>query len=53
MKIVNAALWPLERDAFGMNRHRAPAYCLRMISAQARSAFVAGESRRPLFQIKL
>src|SRR5436189_77684 len=39
----------LERDDFRMNHHRALAYCLSMISAQTRSAFVARENRYPLF----
>ena len=34
MEIESATLRPLERDVFRMNRHRALAYCLRMISAQ-------------------
>jgi hypothetical protein len=34
-----------------MNRHRALVHCLRMISAQTRSAFVATENRFTLFRI--
>ena len=34
-----------------MNRHRALASCLSMISAQTRSAFVARENRFTLFRI--
>jgi hypothetical protein len=44
---------PLERDEFRMSHHRALAYCLSMISAQTRSAFVARENRCPLFRIML
>jgi len=36
-----------------MNRHRALAYCLSMISAQTRSADVARENRFTLFPIML
>ena len=35
----------LKRDEIRMNRHRALAYCLSMISAQTRSAGVARENR--------
>src|SRR6266446_9565627 len=38
---------PLERDAFSSNRHPAPSFCLSVISAQTRSAFVARENRYP------
>src|ERR1700676_4210532 len=37
----------LERDDFSSNRHRALSFCLSMISAQTRSAFVARENRYP------
>jgi hypothetical protein len=43
----------LERDDFRMNRYRTLIYCLSMISAQTRSAFVARENRYPLFRIML
>src|ERR1700756_4041624 len=43
----------LKRDGFRSNRHRALVYCLRMISAQTRSAFVARENRYTLFRIML
>ena len=42
-----------KRDEIRMNRHRALGFCLRMISAQTRSAFVARENRFTLFQIML
>ena len=41
----------LKRDEFRLNRHRALDSCLSMISAQTRSAFVAGENRFTLFRI--
>jgi len=41
----------LERDEIGLNRHRALALCLSMISAQTRSADVARENRFTLFRI--
>ena len=37
----------LEHDVIGRNRHHALAFCLSMISAQTRSAFVARENRFP------
>src|SRR5450631_1059969 len=37
----------LERDDFSSNRHPALSFCLSMISAQTRSAFVARENRYP------
>jgi hypothetical protein len=43
----------LERDDFSSNRHLALSFCLSMISAQTRSAFVARENRYPLFRIVL
>ncbi len=43
----------LERDDFSSKRHRALSFCLSMISAQTRSAFVARENRYPLFRIML
>ena len=43
----------LERDDFSSNRHPALYFCLSMISAQTRSAFVARENRYPLFRIML
>ena len=43
----------LERDDFSSNRHPALSFCLSMISAQTRSAFVARENRHPLFRIML
>ncbi|WFU38913.1 hypothetical protein QA640_31605 [Bradyrhizobium sp. CB82] len=36
-----------------MNQHRALGYCLSMITAQTRSAFVARENRFTLFLIML
>jgi len=47
--------WPilLERDNFSSNRHPALSFCLSMISAQTRSAFVAREDRYTLFRIML
>jgi hypothetical protein len=42
---VGAGFGCLKRDEIGINRHRALGYCLRMISAQTRSAFVARENR--------
>ena len=41
----------LEHDVMRWNRHHALAFCLSMISAQTRSAFVARENRFPLFRI--
>jgi hypothetical protein len=41
----------LKRDDIRLNRHRALAFCLSMISAQTRSAFVARENRYTLFRI--
>jgi hypothetical protein len=41
----------LKRDEFRSKRHRALVHCLRMISAQTRSAFVARENRCTLFRI--
>jgi hypothetical protein len=41
----------LERDDFYSNRHLALSFCLSMISAQTRSAFVARENRCLLFRI--
>jgi hypothetical protein len=43
----------LKRDEIRLNRHRASALCLSMISAQTRSAFVARENRYTLFRIML
>jgi hypothetical protein len=43
----------LEHDDFSSNRHPALSFCLSMISAQTRSAFVARENRYPLFRIML
>src|SRR5215475_14619820 len=43
----------LEHDVIRWNRHHALAFCLSMISAQTRSAFVARENRFPLFRIML
>ena len=43
----------LERDDFSSNCHPALSFCLSIISAQTRSAFVARENRCPLFRIML
>src|SRR5258705_5802126 len=45
--------WMLERDDFSSNRHPTLSFCLSMISAQTRSAFVARGNRYPLFRIML
>jgi len=43
----------LERDDFSSISHHALSFCLSMISAQTRSAFVARENRYALFRIML
>jgi hypothetical protein len=48
-----ASVHQLKLDEIGLNRHRALALCLSMISAQTRSAFVARENRFTLFRIML
>jgi hypothetical protein len=50
--VTRNVIW-LERDDLSSNRHPALVYCLSMISAQTRSAFVARENRFPLFRIML
>jgi hypothetical protein len=50
---ARAAFYGLERDDFSSKRHLALSFCLSMISAQTRSAFVARENRYPLFRIML
>jgi hypothetical protein len=45
MRIANVKSAPPKRDGFKLNRHRALAHCLRMISAQTRPAFVVRENR--------
>jgi len=51
--VAPALVEALKRNEIGLNRRRALALCLSMISAQTRSAFVARENRFTLFRIML
>jgi hypothetical protein len=44
MDDITVRLGFLERDEFSLNHHRAQVPCSSMISAQTRSAFVAGKT---------